>query len=280
MSLYKKRPLSFLLMLITVLSAVITALTVIFIIGYILAKGLPNLSKDLFSLNYSLENVSMTPAIINTVTVVILTLLLAVPVGVFAAVYLVEYAKKDNILVRIISTATETLQGIPSIVFGLFGFILFVMTLKWGYSLISGTITLSLMVLPLIIRTTQESLLSVPDSYREGSFGLGAGKLRTIFKIILPSAAPGIISGIILATGRIVGESAALIFTAGTSAKIAKSPFDSARTLSVHMYALLNEGMHTKQAYATAVILLIVVAAVNLLSQLGARKLAKYHGER
>ena len=195
--------------------------------------------------------------------------------GIAAAIYLVEYSKRNSKLVKVIRLTTETLAGIPSIVFGLFGFIVFVLLLKWGNSLLAGVLTLTMMVLPTIVRTTEESLLAVPDMFREGSYGLGAGKLRTIFVIVLPAAIPGILSGVILAIGRIVGESAALIFTAGTVAEVPKSLFSSTRTLAVHMYSLLNEGLYTNQAYATAVILLVIVLIINGLSGLAAKKVGK-----
>ena len=217
---------------------------------------------------------SMMPAIINTIIMTVLSLVMAVPVGVFSAVYLTEYAGKSGKVVKIIRLTTETLSGIPSIVYGLFGYILFVIALGWHYSLMAGAVTLAIMILPLIIRTTEEALISVPDTYREGSFGLGAGKLHTIFRLILPCAVPGILAGVILAIGRIVGESAALIFTAGTVAKVPGSLFDSARTLSVHMYALLSEGLYTNEAFATAVVLLILVILINAVSGLLAKKLA------
>jgi phosphate transport system permease protein len=185
----------------------------------------------------------------------------------------VKYAGRGNRLVKLIRITTETLAGIPSIVYGLFGFIVFVITLGWSYTLISGAITLSIMILPLIIRTAEEALMAVPDSYREGSFGLGAGRLRTVFRVIIPSAMPGILGGIILAIGRIVGESAALIFTAGTNPVAADSLFSSASTLSVHMYALMTEGLHTEQAYAVAVVLLVLVILINMMSGFLAKKL-------
>ena len=233
-----------------------------------------HLKPELFAWEYNTSNMSMMPAIISTVYITALSLLMAVPIGIFSAIYLVEYAKRGSKLVKVIRTTTETLQGIPSIVYGLFGYILFVITLGWSYSMLAGSVTLAIMILPLIIRTTEEALISVPDSYREGSFGLGAGKLRTVFKIILPCAVPGILAGVILAIGRIVGESAALIFTSGTVAQVPGSLFDSARTLSVHMYALLSEGLYTNEAYATAVVLLVLVILINALSGFIAKKLA------
>ena len=210
---YLKHPLSFVLLILIGLASIITVASIIFIIIYILVNGIPNLTTDLFSLHYNSKNQSMLPSIFNTVFITFLTLLIAVPIGIFSAVYLVEYAKKGSKLVKVIRVTTETLAGIPSIVFGLFGFLAFVIALGWGYSMIAGVLTLVMMVLPTIIRTTEEALLAVPNSYREGSFGLGAGKIRTIFKIIVPTAIPGILSGVILAIGRIVGETAALIYT-------------------------------------------------------------------
>ena len=272
---YLKHPLSFVLLILIGLASVITVASIIFIIIYILVNGIPNLTTDLFSLHYNSKNQSMLPSIFNTVFITFLTLLIAVPIGIFSAVYLVEYAKKGSKLVKVIRVTTETLAGIPSIVFGLFGFLAFVIALGWGYSMIAGVLTLVMMVLPTIIRTTEEALLAVPNSYREGSFGLGAGKIRTIFKIIVPTAIPGILSGVILAIGRIVGETAALIYTSGTVAETATSLTDSARTLSVHLYCLLAEGLFTNQAYATAVILLLLVVGINALSNFIAKKLAK-----
>lgn len=277
---YKGHTLSLIVRLLVYLSAIFTMCILFFLIAYILIKGIPNLSLDLFAWNYDSTNVSMMPSIINTLLMTVLTLLFAVPVGVGSAIYMVEYAKKGNKFVKLVRITTETLQGIPSIVFGLFGFLFFVIACNWGYSLISGALTLAIMVLPLIMRTTEEALLSVPDSFREGSFGLGAGKLRTIFTIVLPSAMPGILSGIILAIGRIVGETAALIFTAGTVAKVPSNMFSSVRTLAVHMYALLSEGLYTNQAYATAVVLLVMVLIINGVSNVIAKKVTYTGKER
>ncbi len=271
---YKHRPGSLIVRILVLISAIFTIGVLFSLIIYILVNGVANLSPRLFEWEFNTDNMSMMPAIISTVYITALSLLMAVPVGIFSAIYLVEYAKRGSKLVKVIRTTTETLQGIPSIVYGLFGYILFVITLGWSYSLLAGAVTLAIMILPLIIRTTEEALISVPDSYREGSFGLGAGKLRTVFKIILPCAVPGILAGVILAIGRIVGESAALIFTAGTVAQVPGSLFESARTLSVHMYALLSEGLYTEEAYATAVVLLVLVILINGLSGFIAKKLA------
>ena len=207
------------------LAALITVAILVFLIGYILVNGIPNLKPSLFEWTYNSDNVSLMPALINTILMTAFSLAIATPLGIFAAVWLVEYAKRGSKLVKVVRITTETLQGIPSIVYGLFGMLFFVMQLKWGYSLIAGAFTLAIMVLPVIMRTTEEALLAVPDSYREGSFGLGAGKLRTVFTIVLPSAMPGILSGVILATGRIVGETAALIYTASTVAAVPASVF-------------------------------------------------------
>ena len=272
---YLRKPGSLIMLILILLAVTITVASMIYLVIYILVNGIPYITPDLFAWKYNTENVSMTPAIINTIIMVFLTLLLAVPIGIAAAIYLVEYSKRNSKLVKVIRLTTETLAGIPSIVFGLFGFIVFVLLLKWGNSLLAGVLTLTMMVLPTIVRTTEESLLAVPDMFREGSYGLGAGKLRTIFVIVLPAAIPGILSGVILAIGRIVGESAALIFTAGTVAEVPKSLFSSTRTLAVHTYSLLNEGLYTNQAYATAVILLVIVLIINGLSGLVAKKVGK-----
>lgn len=271
---YRRSPLSFLLLLLVTVSAVITVLTLLFLIAYILIKGVPHLTPSLFAWEYNSENVSLMPALINTVLMTFLSLLIAGPLGVFAAIYLVEYAKRGNKLVAIIRVTAETLSGIPSIVYGLFGFLLFAVDFGWSYTIMGGALTLAIMILPLIMRTTEEALKSVPDSFREGSFGLGAGRLRTVFKIVLPSAVPGILAGIILATGRIVGETAALMYTAGTVAGVPESLFGSGRTLAVHMYVLTNEGLYTNQSYATAVVLLAIVICINALSGVIAKKVA------
>lgn len=275
MSTLKKHPGSMVVFLLTIAAAVITVGVLGFLVIYVLVRGIPYLTPQLFAFTYTSDNVSMMPSIINTLLMTAPTLLVAVPLGVFAAIYLVEYAKNGSRLIAVVRVMAETLTGIPSIVYGLFGMLFFVGYCKWDYSLLSGAMTLAIMVLPVIMRTTEEALMAVPKSFREGSFGLGAGKLRTVFVIVLPSAVPGILSGIILATGRIVGETAALIYTAGTMAKIPSNIFSSARTLSVHMYRLSNEGLHTDAAFATAVVLLLMVIGINALSNVLAGKFAK-----
>lgn len=257
------------------IAAVITVSVFVFLVGYILVKGVPHITLDLFAFKYTSENVSLFPALVNTITMTLVSLLIAVPLGIFAAIYLVEYAKRGNKFVGIIRTTAETLAGIPSIVYGLFGMLFFVTALEWSYSMLAGAFTLSIMILPLIIRTTEEALISVPDSYREGSFGLGAGRLRTVFRIVLPSAVPGILSGVILSIGRIVGETAALIYTAGTVADIPPDLLSSGRTLAVHMYALSNEGLYIDQAYATAVVLIVIVFGINAMSAFIAKRIAR-----
>ncbi len=272
---YMRTPGSMAVMLLVVLSAFLTFTALIFLIAYILVHGIRHIQPSLFALHYTSENASVVPALFNTVVVAALSLGIAVPLGIFSAIFLAEYAKRGNRFVKIIRMAAETLSGIPSIIYGLFGMLFFVNACGWGFSLLSGAASLSIMILPLMIRTTEEALKSVPDSYREGSFGLGAGKLRTVFCVVLPSAAPGILAGVILATGRILGETAALIYTAGTVADFPKSVFSSGRTLAVHMYNLASEGLYMDQAYATAVILLVLVVGMNSLSNVAVKKLTK-----
>ena len=275
---YKNAPGSAVLALLVLLSAFLTFAVLLFLIAYILIHGIPYISADLFALEYNSDNVSLFPALVNTVAMTLLSLIIAVPLGIFSAIFLVEYAKRGNRFIGVIRLTTETLSGIPSIVYGLFGMLFFVTTLKWGLSLLAGAFTMAIMILPLVMRTTEEALKSVPDSYREGSFGLGAGKLRTIFRIVLPSAVSGILAGVILAIGRIVGETAALMYTSGTVAQIPKNVLGSGRTLALHMYVLANEGLHTDKAYATAVILLILVIGINMLSGVIAKKITKGNG--
>ncbi|NGM16538.1 phosphate ABC transporter permease PstA [Xiamenia xianingshaonis] len=252
------------------------------IVGYILINGVPYLTPQLFEWTYTSENVSLMPALINTLLMAVFALILALPVGIGAAIYLVEYARPSSRFVRAVRMTTETLQGIPSIIYGLFGLLFFTTMLGWGLSLVSGACTLAIMVLPVIMRTAEEALLAVPESYKQGGFALGAGPVRTIFRCVLPSALPGILGGGLLALGRCVGEVAALLFTAGTVAQIPDfagqgflALFDSCRTLAVHMYVLSNEGLHMNETYATAVVLLALVVILNAAANFAAKKLKR-----
>ena len=262
----KKKPSDWVRFILLWTSAIITVSILIYIVGFILIRGIPYLTPSLFSMTYTTENQSLFPALVTTVLMVGLTLLIAVPFGVFTAIYLVEYASRGSKTVRVIRMTTETLAGIPSIVFGLFGYLFFAIWLGWGKSILAGCFTLAIMILPIVIRTTEESLKSISDSYREGSFSLGAGKLRTVMRVTLPSAMPGIFAGIILSVGRIVGETAALIFTIGSVIKIPNSLFSQGRTLALHVLQLAGEGHYRNEAYATAVVLLVVVLGINALS--------------
>lgn len=255
-------------------SGFITLATLIFLVGAIAVRGIPYLSGSLFEWEYTSDNVSMMHAIINTVSMLALSLLMAVPVGVFGGVYLAEYAKNEAWFVKLVRVTAETLAGLPSIIYGLFGMLFFVTALRLGYSLLSGACTLALMTLPIILRQTEEALLSVPRSYREGSLALGAGKLRTTMRIVLPAAMPGISAAVLLSIGRMLGETAALIYTSGTVAKVAL-PMQSGRTLAVHLYQLQQEGLHMGEAFAVAVVLLVVALIMNALSDLSAKKLTK-----
>nr|WP_246060446.1 phosphate ABC transporter permease PstA [Peptoniphilus catoniae] len=257
------------------ISLVLTFGTLIWIIVYILSMGVPHMKASLFEWTYTTENVSMMPSIITTLIVVFLGIVIATPIGVFTAIYLVEYAKPGSKVVEVIRLAAETLQGIPSIVYGLFGMLFFGQALGLGYSITSGVLTVSIMILPLIIRSTEEALKSVNDSLRHASFALGAGKFRTIFKVVLPIAMPGVLAGVVLATGRIVGETACLIYTLGTATAMPTGISSSSRTLALHMYMLSSEGLYVGQAYATAMILLVVVLIINFISTKIGNKLAE-----
>lgn len=286
-NIYRRHLRSLLLRGAVTLAMAVTVGSLLWLLGFVLAKGIPHLSPDLFAWEYTSDNASLMPALVNTLLMTVLALAMAVPLGLFAAIYLVEYAGRGNRLVKLVRVTAETLSGIPSIVYGLFGMLFFVKALGWKISFLSGSATLALMILPLIMRTAEESLRSVPDAYREGGFGLGAGRLRTVFRLVLPAAMPGILAGVVLAVGRIVGETAALLYTAGTVAnyprataetghaltEAASSLFSSGRTLSVHMYLLSGEGLHIEQAYATAVVLVVLVAVINALSHQVAKKI-------
>lgn len=260
--------------------ALFTTLVLLGIVGFILVNGVPHLTPTLFEWSYTSENVSLMPALISTLYMALLALLIAVPIGVSSAIYLVEYAKPGSRFVRAVRVTTETLQGIPSIIYGLFGMLFFTTVLGWGLSLLSGACTLAIMVLPVVMRTAEEALIAVPASYRAGGFALGAGYLRTIFRCVLPSALPGIVGGVLLALGRCVGEIAALLFTAGTIAQIPDfggqgifALFDSCRTLAVHMYVLASEGLHIDETYATAVVLLVLVTLLNVIANVAEKRL-------
>lgn len=244
------------------------------ILVYIVTNGISHLSFDFIFSQYKGEKHGIFPMIITTVYVVLLSVAISTPIGICAAIYLVEYSKQGKIL-KLIRFATETLAGIPSIIYGLFGFIFFVTVLKFRFSLLSGALTLSIMVLPTIIRTTEEALKTVPGAYREGSLALGATKLQTILRVILPSAIPGILTAVILSVGRIVGETAAVYLTAGMVARLPEGVMDSGRTLSVHLYVLAKEGLSFEEAFATATILIIIVAAINYVTSLFASKIRK-----
>lgn len=263
--------LSLLISILLRLSILITMAALLLLVGFICIKGIFYLSPTLFEWEYNSSNVSMMPAIINTINMVLLSLAIAAPLGIFGAIFLVEYNQQKNKFLGLIRITAETLTGIPSIVYGLFGYLAFVIALGLKTSFIAGSLTLSVMILPLILRSSEEALKAVPISYREASFGLGAGKLRTIFCIVLPAATSGILAGIILSIGRVIGESAALLYTSGSVAQVA-SLMDSGRTLAVHMYAISSEGLHINQAYATAMILIILVLCINIISNFIAKK--------
>lgn len=264
------------LLLLTWSSAFITMAILIWILAYVIIKGIPYISWDFLTTIYKPVRglTGILPMIISTLMLIAVTLAISTPIGICSAIYLVEYSKPGK-LVNIIRFATETLAGIPSIIYGLFGYIFFVVVSQFKYSILSGALTLSIMVLPTVIRSTEEALKSVPDSYREGSFALGAGKLTTVARVVLPCAIPGILTAVILSIGRIVGETAAVYLTAGYVPSIPSSIMRSGRTLSVHLYTLAREGISFEQAYATATILVIIVAIINFIATRIAGKLEK-----
>lgn len=257
------------------IATLLTVLAVCLIIGYILIMGIPQIKPEMFELECNSDNVSFMPALFNTLIVIVMAVSCSSIFGIGAAIFLNEYTNKQNFFVRIVALATETLSGIPSIVYGLFGLLFFVYYLQWGLSLLAGVCTMAIMTFPIIMRASQEALAAVPDLYREGSFGLGAGRFRTVFKIVLPAAIPGILGGIILAIGRTVGESAALIYTAGSIAAVPETVFSSTRTLAVHMYLLASEGLHIDATYATAVLLLVFVLLINFATSAVANRISK-----
>jgi phosphate transport system permease protein len=252
---------------VTILGAatVFTVVVLVFIIVFVLSKGLPGINWEfLFSAPKDMGRAGgIFPTVVGTVLLPLMAIAIALPLGVGTAVYLTEYTRETR-LTQMLRFGTDCLAGIPSILFGLFGFIFFVVMLKMGWCLLSGGLTLAIMVLPTIIRTSEEAIRAVPNSYREVSFSLGATRWETVLKVVLPNALPGIVTGVMLGIGRSIGETAAVIFTAGSALRMPSSAFDSVRTMSVHFYILAREGISNEKAYATAAVLIISVLLVNL----------------
>jgi len=256
------------------LSAGITVFILVFILGFIFIKGFRKINLTFLTADYSASgNGGILPMIVSTLYSVV-SIVVATPIGVLAAVYLQEYAKQGK-LVKVIRFATESLSGIPSIVYGLFGSIFFVDVLGFGYSILAGSLTVSIIILPVIIRTTEEALKSVPKSYREASLGLGATKFQTLYKVIVPSSLPGVLSGVILSIGRVVGESAAILLTSGTVAKMATSIMSSSRTLTVHAYLVTKESGDIEQAAAVGIVLIVIILLLNTVAKLITKKFSK-----
>ena len=263
-----------------IVSGVLSGIALILIMGFVFVNGLPELITNPHLIfgkyEFGSENITILPSIVATLMAVVLSLVIAVPIGIMTAVFLNEYTKKNNILVRAIRTAIDILSGVPSIVYGLFGMITFVKVFGGSSSVIAGSLTVSIMLLPTIVRSTEESLKAVEDSLREGSFALGAGKLRTIFKIVLPASLSGIISAVILSMGRVVSESAPFLYTMGSViSAVPKGYGDSGATLAVALYQLSGEGWYLNEAYATAVVLIVIVFSLNLLAEYISGKLTK-----
>lgn len=259
------------------IAAALTVGFLFWIIWYILSNGLQHVDWNFISDNYTRtgEEHGIFPMIVSTIYMVVASIAVAAPLGIMTAIYLTEYAKVGSRLVKVIRFCTESLAGIPSIIFGLFGMTFFVAILGLGFSILSGALTLSILILPVIIRTTEEALMSVPQTYREGSYGLGASKIYTIWRLILPSAMPGILTSVILSIGRVIGESAPVFLTAGMVARIPDSLMDSGRTLTVHLYKLTTELFTVEewnQAYGTATVLIVVVLLINMITKLIAKR--------
>ncbi|ENM5730906.1 phosphate ABC transporter permease PstA [Vibrio mimicus] len=259
------------------LSAALTVGFLFWIIWYILSNGLQHVDWKFITDNYTHtgDEHGIFPMIVSTIYMVIASIAVAAPIGIMTAIYLTEYAKVGSRLVKIIRFCTESLAGIPSIIFGLFGMTFFVAILGLGFSILSGALTLSILILPVIIRTTEEALMAVPQTYREGSYGVGASKIYTIRRLILPSAMPGILTSVILSIGRVIGESAPVFLTAGMVARIPDSLLDSGRTLTVHLYKLTTELFtidEWNQAYGTATVLIVVVLLINMITKLIAKR--------
>ena len=257
------------------LSAIFTVGTLAIIVGYIFVKGIGKLNLHFLISDYSSSgDGGILPMIVSTVYMVGVSIAIATPIGILAAIYMQEYAKQGK-LVKAIRFATESLAGIPSIIYGLFGGIFFVTVLKLSFSILSGALTVAIIILPLIIRTTEEALKTVPKSYREASLALGSTKFQTLYKVVLPSAVPGILSGIILSVGRVIGESAAIFLTVGTVAQMPSGIFDSARTLTVHAYLLTKESGDIQTAAALGIVLIFIVLTLNTIAKVIAKKLNK-----
>ncbi len=266
------------LRILSIFMTVISVISLFTIIIYLLINGCDKLSWQLLFGKYG-DKPSILPAFIGTLYLVVTAMLIAVPIGIFTAVYLVEYMNNKGKTVKIIRIAAETLAGIPSIVYGLFGYLVFVVTLGWGYSLLGGGITLAIMILPVIVRSTEESLLAVPDSYREGSLALGAGKVRTVFSVVLPAAASGIVTSVILAVGRVVSESAVLILTIGMVVNnLPETIMSQGTSLALDIYYFASNG-YPDEASATSVVLLAVVLLLNAAANGIGKLLKKKTGE-
>ncbi len=248
-------------------ATLLTLVVLLFVIAFVLIKGLPGVTWEFLSSapKEMGKEGGILPTLVGTILLPLLAIGIAVPLGVGTAIYLTEYTRETR-MTRALRFGTDCLAGIPSIIFGLFGFIFFVVMLKMGWCLLSGALTLAIMVLPTIIRTSEEAIRAVPNAYREVSFSLGATRWETVMKVILPNALPGIVTGMILGVGRSIGETAAVIFTAGSSLRMPMSVFDSVRTMSVHFYILAREGISNEKAYATAAVLIISVLLINLVA--------------
>ena len=263
------------LKLLVYLSAAFTVTILVVIVGYIFIKGISGINPTFLFSDYSASgDGGILPMIVTTIYTVFLSIGVATPIGILAAIYLQEYAKKGK-MVTAIRFATESLAGIPSIIYGLFGGIFFVVTLGMKYSILSGSLTVAIIILPVIIRTTEEALKTVPQNYREASLALGSTKFQTLYKVVLPSAIPGILSGLILSVGRVIGESAAILLTAGTVAKMPGGIFDSARTLTVHAYLLTKETGDIQGAASIGIVLIVIVLLLNTVAKVVAKKLNK-----
>ncbi len=248
-------------------ATLLTVIVLLFVIAFVLVKGLPGVTWEFLSSapKEMGKEGGILPTLVGTILLPLLAIGIAMPLGVGTAIYLTEYTRETR-MTRALRFGTDCLAGIPSIIFGLFGFIFFVVMLKMGWCLLSGALTLSIMVLPTIIRTSEEAIRAVPNAYREVSFSLGATRWETVMKVILPNALPGIVTGMILGVGRSIGETAAVIFTAGSSLRMPMTVFDSVRTMSVHFYILAREGISNEKAYATAAVLIISVLLINLVA--------------